>query len=183
MKHRLNGHHTNDGINISSKRCVTSAANPKFAQVCGVLGCELRVQKRHYKDKVASVLIDSEVRTSVPQMLTNSGIGTLVRRQAIGGETLMPRHSRRTALTSATTHLLVRASSSPSSSPPTRHRRPHHRQSPHRRFFVSGLFVYLFPRIEGRPIGRGRPTFRAFGKQLAALFAKILAFQAIILAF
>jgi hypothetical protein len=41
----------------------------------------------------------------------------------------------------------------------------------------------LFPRIEGRPIGRGRPTFRAFGKQLAALFAKILAFQAIILAF
>jgi hypothetical protein len=58
-----------------------------------------------------------------------------------------------------------------------------HRQSPHRRFFVSGLFVYLFPRIEGRPIGRGRPTFRTFGKQLAALFAKILAFQAIILAF
>src|SRR6266487_5784046 len=54
-----------------------SAANPKFAQVCGVLGCELRVQKRHYKDRVASVLIDSEVRTSAPQMLTNFGIGTL----------------------------------------------------------------------------------------------------------
>src|SRR6266571_2418712 len=57
-----------------------SAANPKFAQVCGVLGCELRVQKRHYKDRVASVLIDSEVRTSAPQMLTNFGIGTLVPR-------------------------------------------------------------------------------------------------------
>jgi hypothetical protein len=28
-----------------------SAVNPKFAQVCGVLGCELRVQKRHYKDR------------------------------------------------------------------------------------------------------------------------------------
>src|SRR6266702_3469749 len=55
----------------------TSAANPKFAQVCGALGCELRVQKRHYKDRVASVLIDSEVRTSAPQMLTNFGIGTL----------------------------------------------------------------------------------------------------------
>ena len=54
-----------------------SAANPKFAQVCGALGCELRVQKRHYKDRVASVLIDSEVRTSVPKMLTNFGIGTL----------------------------------------------------------------------------------------------------------
>jgi len=54
-----------------------SAANPKFAQVCGALGCELRVQKRHYKDRVASVLIDSEVRTSVPKVLTNFGIGTL----------------------------------------------------------------------------------------------------------
>src|SRR5260370_30759450 len=54
-----------------------SAANPKFAQVCGALGCELRVQKRHYKHRFASVLIDSEVRTSVPQMLTNFGIGTL----------------------------------------------------------------------------------------------------------
>src|SRR5262249_47668617 len=44
-----------------------SAANPKFAQFCGELGCELRVQKRHYRDGVASVLIDSEVRTSAPQ--------------------------------------------------------------------------------------------------------------------
>src|ERR1700736_4436454 len=58
----------------------TSAANPKLAQVCGALGCELRVQKRHYKDRVASVLIDSEVSTSVPKMLTNFGIGTLVPR-------------------------------------------------------------------------------------------------------
>src|ERR1700736_4436452 len=57
-----------------------SAANPKFAQVCGALGCELRVQKRHYKDRVASGLIDSEVRTSAPKMLTNFGIGTLVPR-------------------------------------------------------------------------------------------------------
>src|SRR6266571_3152050 len=54
-----------------------SAANPKFAQVCGALGCELRVQKRHYKYRAASVLIDSEVRKSAPQMLTNFGIGTL----------------------------------------------------------------------------------------------------------
>jgi hypothetical protein len=38
------------------------------------------VQKRHYKDRVASVLIDSEVRTSAPQMLANFGIGTLVPR-------------------------------------------------------------------------------------------------------
>ncbi len=58
---------------------VSSAANPKFGQVCGALGCELRVQKRHYKDRIASVLIDSEVRTSAPQMLTNFGIGTLAR--------------------------------------------------------------------------------------------------------
>jgi hypothetical protein len=29
---------------------LAGAANPKFAQVCGALGCELRVQKRHYKD-------------------------------------------------------------------------------------------------------------------------------------
>jgi hypothetical protein len=34
--------------------------------------------KRHYRDKVASVLVDSEVRTSARQMLTNFGIGTLV---------------------------------------------------------------------------------------------------------
>src|ERR1700737_844043 len=58
-----------------------SAANPKFVQVCGAFGCELRVQKRHYKDRVASVRIDSEVRTSAPKMLTNFGIGTLVPRK------------------------------------------------------------------------------------------------------
>src|SRR3974390_393598 len=57
-----------------------SAANPKFAQLCEELGCELRVQKRHYRDRVASVLIDSEVRTSAPVTLTNFGIGTLVPR-------------------------------------------------------------------------------------------------------
>jgi len=34
----------------------------------------------HYKDRVASVLIDSEVRTCPPQMLTNFGIGTLADR-------------------------------------------------------------------------------------------------------
>jgi hypothetical protein len=27
------------------------------------------------------------------------------------------------------------------------------------RFFVSGLFAYLFPRIEGGPIGRGARRF------------------------
>src|SRR6516164_1066176 len=31
------------------------------------------------KDRLASVIVDSEVRTSVPQMLTNFGIGTLAR--------------------------------------------------------------------------------------------------------
>src|SRR5690348_13225511 len=55
-----------------------SAANPKFAHVSGAPECELRVQKRHYKHRVASVLLDSKVRTSVPQMVTNFGIGTLV---------------------------------------------------------------------------------------------------------
>jgi hypothetical protein len=50
------------------------------ASACGTLGCELRLQKRHYKDRVDSVLIDSEVRTSVPQMLTNFRIGTLAER-------------------------------------------------------------------------------------------------------
>jgi hypothetical protein len=129
MKHRLNGHHTNDGVNISSKRCVTSAA------------------ASHWRRD-----LDAEAFSS-----DRAHVGDYA--------------------------FACSWSSSPSSSPPPRHRRPHHRQSPHRRFFVSGLFVYLFPRIEGRPIGRGRPTFRAFGKQLAALFAKILAFQAIILAF
>ena len=53
------------------------AANPKFAQICGARRCELRVQKRHYEDGLASVLVDSEVRTSAPQMPTNFGIGTL----------------------------------------------------------------------------------------------------------
>jgi hypothetical protein len=33
--------------------------------------------RRHYKDRVASVLIDSEVRPSAPQMLRNFGIGIL----------------------------------------------------------------------------------------------------------
>jgi hypothetical protein len=56
--------------------------------------------------------------------------------------------------------------------------RPRH----HRRFFVSGRFVYLFPH-RGQADRAGRQTFCAFGKQLAALLAKILAFQAIILAF
>src|SRR6516165_12117661 len=34
--------------------------NQKFAQVCGALRCELRVEKRHYRGRLASVLIDSE---------------------------------------------------------------------------------------------------------------------------
>jgi hypothetical protein len=29
----------------------------------------------------------------------------------------------------------------------------------HRRFFVGGLFAYLFPRIEGRPMRRGARRF------------------------
>src|SRR6266568_7881883 len=57
----------------------------KFAQVCGALGCELRIQKRHYNDRVAGVLIDSEVRTSAPQMLTNFGIGTLAVNRTLSG--------------------------------------------------------------------------------------------------
>jgi hypothetical protein len=32
MKHRPNAHHSNDGINISSKRCVTSAAARRWGQ-------------------------------------------------------------------------------------------------------------------------------------------------------
>src|SRR5690242_15016760 len=55
----------------------SSAAKPKFAQFCGELRCEVRVQKRQYKGRVSSVLIDSEVRTRTPQTLTNFGIGTL----------------------------------------------------------------------------------------------------------
>src|SRR5438874_2681186 len=62
----------------------SSAANPKFPQFTGVLGCELRVQRRPSTDRFASVLIDSEVRTSVPPTLTNFGIGTLV--SARGGD-------------------------------------------------------------------------------------------------
>src|SRR4029077_11156340 len=61
-------------LQVTSKErrdTLASTANPKFAQVCGALGCELRVQKRRYKDRVASVLIDSGVRTSAPRMLTN----------------------------------------------------------------------------------------------------------------
>jgi hypothetical protein len=69
--------------------------------------------------------------------------------------------------------LIAAASSSPTSSPP--------KSSPS--LFRQRLLIYLFPRIEGRPIGRGCQTFRAFGKQLTALLAKILAFHAIILAF
>src|SRR5438067_1657277 len=65
---------------VSTHSLPTSAANPKFAQLCETLRCELRVQKRHYKNRVASVLIDSEVRMSAPQMLTNFGIGTLGRK-------------------------------------------------------------------------------------------------------
>src|SRR5437588_11853835 len=34
-------------ITVSFAR--SSAAKPKFAQVCGALGCELRTQKRHYR--------------------------------------------------------------------------------------------------------------------------------------
>src|SRR5437588_333934 len=88
MSMRLSPKHCEPRVRLSGKLCskrpplsrspAVSAADPKFAQVCGALGCELRVQKRHYKDRVASVLIDSEVRTSVPRMLTNFGIGTLV---------------------------------------------------------------------------------------------------------
>src|SRR5690242_6917185 len=55
----------------------SSAAKPKFAQFCGELRCEVRVQKRQYKGRVSSVLINSEVRTRTPQMLTNFGIGAL----------------------------------------------------------------------------------------------------------
>src|SRR6516165_5413284 len=41
------------------------------------LDANFGLKKRHYRDGVASVLIDSEVRTSGPQLLTNFGIGTL----------------------------------------------------------------------------------------------------------
>jgi len=52
----------------------------------------------------------------------------------------------------------------------------------HRRFFIGGLLVICSP--HRRQADRaGRRTFCAFGKQLATLFAKILAIQAIILAF
>src|SRR5262249_28619667 len=67
---------TNAGAN-GGAMAAELAANPKFAQRCETLRCELRVQKRHHKDKLASILIDSEVRTSVLQMVTNFGIGTL----------------------------------------------------------------------------------------------------------
>jgi hypothetical protein len=90
---------------------------------------------------------------------------------------------------------LLFAASSPSASSPIRQSPARqgrlvkaHSQGPlsrprhHRRFFVSGRFVYLFPH-RGQADRAGRQTFCAFGKQLAALLAKILAFQAIILAF
>src|SRR5947208_1967756 len=69
----------------------SSAANPKFPQFTGVLGCELRVQRRPSTDRFASVLIDSEVRTSVPPTLTNFGIGTLVSARG-GDKPAEPRH-------------------------------------------------------------------------------------------
>jgi hypothetical protein len=50
--------------------------------------------------------------------------------------------------------------------------------------FSSAAFVGLFVPAHRRQADRaGRQTFRAFGKQLTALLSKILAFQAIILAF
>jgi hypothetical protein len=52
----------------------------------------------------------------------------------------------------------------------------------HRRFFVGGLLVICS--LASKAGNRAGPqTFCAFGKQLTALFAKILAIHAIILAF
>jgi hypothetical protein len=94
-------------------------------------------------------------------------------RQGIPGKTSMPRLPDR-ALEAAM---------------PSKHRRrPHHRQAtspPKSPPLFRQRLVYLFPRIEGRPIGRGGRgfVFGRFGKQLTAPLAKILAFQVIILAF
>jgi hypothetical protein len=117
MKHRLNAHHSNEGINISSKRCVTSAV------------------ARHW-------------------------------RQDIGGKALVPihwcqdiaaRHARRTAQAPAITHLLFVVIVADWSTPTRQGRLVKADASPS--FFVGGLCVYLFPRIGGRPIGRGPRPF------------------------
>src|SRR5215471_9403915 len=53
----------------------TSAANPKFAQVFGASNANFGFKNGTSKRAFASVLIDSEVRTSVPQCLRTSESG------------------------------------------------------------------------------------------------------------
>jgi hypothetical protein len=60
--------------------------------------------------------------------------------------------------------------------------------SPGHRRVIAGAFSsaagsFICSRDRRQADRAGRRTFRAFGKQLTALLAKILAFQAVILAF
>jgi hypothetical protein len=108
MKHRLNAHHSNDGINISSKRYVTSAAARRWCQGIGV--------------KALGAKTISSCRTA-------QGAGDYA--FAFRGHR---RRAHRPRFVNATRQgRLVKAQH-------------------HRRCFVSGLFVYLFPRI--RDAGR-----------------------------
>ena len=55
-----------------------SVLDQKFAGSTGQAQRELLIHKAHWKQSPSSVLIDSEVRQSLPYALANFGIGTLV---------------------------------------------------------------------------------------------------------
>ena len=106
-------------------------------------------------------------------------------RRDVGAKTLVPRHSRSSNRAHAGDYafacswsiclfvvMVVELIAADASSP-----------GHHRRFFVSGLCLFICFRASKAARQGGRQTFRAFGKQLTALLAKILALQAIILAF
>jgi hypothetical protein len=139
MKHRLNAHHSNDGINISPKPCVTSAAARPWWQ--GIAAKALVPRQYHFAG---------------------------------------PRTCRRLRICSSW-------SSSPSASSPIRQRRLGQGRlvkAPASPSLFRHRPVCLFvPPHRGQADRAGRQTFCGFGKQLTALLAKILAFQAIILAF
>jgi hypothetical protein len=140
MKHRRNAHHSNDRINISSKRCVTSAAAGHWAAI-------------HWRQDVGAKTCSSDRARGGDYAFAF----VVMVAERIVAERMSPIRQRQ----------LVQADTS----------------GPVITVFSSAAYVFICsPASEAGPQG-GAPDFCAFGKQLTALFAKILAFQAIILAF
>jgi hypothetical protein len=113
MKHRRNAHHSNDRFNISSKRCVTSAAARHWRQDVGAKTCS--------SDRARGGDYAFAFVVMVAERIVAERMSPIRQRQLVKADTSGP---------------VITV------------------------FFVSGLCVYLFPGIGGRPTGRGARLLR-----------------------